>query len=106
MRPPSMVTRAPATTPGRTQSIRLALVRTSVIGVGPALPGSSGGVPLRPVDDLGVRREPHVRPRAGVADHLLEDPDARPVPDDVRVHRELEDAPLLVGGVELAPEDV
>src|SRR5678815_3873072 len=56
--------------------------------------------------DVGMRREPYPGVRAHVADELVQDPDARAVAADVRVHGELEDAPFVVGGVELALEDV
>src|SRR5215472_15339357 len=67
---------------------------------------SSRRVTLRPFDDLGVRTEPHARLGARVPDDLLEDPDARAIADDVRMHRELEDTSVGVGGVQLAPEHV
>src|SRR5258706_8499463 len=60
--------------------------------------------------DVGMRREPHVLiftfKRAHVVDQLLQDPDARAIAADVRMHRELEQPALAVRGVELAPEDV
>src|SRR5580704_12258074 len=65
-----------------------------------------GRMLLGPGGDLGVGCEPHVRPGADVPDQLLDDPGARAVADDVRVHGQLEDAALLVGGIELAAEDV
>ncbi len=41
-----------------------------------------------------------------LADQLVDDPDARAVADDVRMHGELEEPPLGVRGIELAPENV
>src|SRR4029077_10887760 len=67
---------------------------------------TSGGVVFRPVDDLGMSCEPDALAGLGVAYDLREDPDPRTIADHVRVHRELEDAPLVVGGVEFAPEYV
>src|SRR6266478_5432649 len=74
--------------------------------VGDARPSStvSGRVLSRPVDDLGMGGEPHPLAGLGVADDLLEDPDSRAIADDVRMHGELENAALVIGGVELAPE--
>ena len=42
----------------------------------------------------------------GVADQLVQDPDARAIAADVRMHGELEDAALPERRVEFAPEDV
>ena len=56
--------------------------------------------------DLLVRREPHIAVRRHVGDQFVEDEQARPVADDMRVHGQQEQAALGVGGVELAPEDV
>src|SRR5687767_2062378 len=56
--------------------------------------------------DLGMRGEPHVSLGFRVPDELVQDPHARAVAADVRVHGELEHAALGVRGVELAAEDV
>ena len=50
---------------------------------------------LRPLDHVGVGREPDAGLRLGVADDLVENPDARAIADDVRVHGQLEDAALV-----------
>src|SRR5436305_12886398 len=56
--------------------------------------------------DVRVRREPHALVTADVAHELVEDPDARAIADDVRMHGELEDAAFAIRGVELSLEDV
>src|SRR6267154_4695549 len=66
----------------------------------------SARVLLGPAGDIGMRREPDAGPRLSEADQLLDDPDARAVADDMRVHRQLEQAALVIGRLELAPEDV
>ena len=50
------------------------------------------GMRLRILDDLRMRGKPHVGVGADVTNQLFEDPHARPVAADVRVHRELEEA--------------
>src|SRR5580693_2026247 len=67
---------------------------------------ASGGVVFGPDDDLGMRPEPDPLARFRVPDELIEDPDPRPIADDVRVHRELKDAALIVRCIEFAPENI
>src|ERR1700746_1149809 len=69
-----------------------------------ASPNVSIGVLFRPVDDLGMGGEPHPLARHGVANDLLENPDPRAVADDVRMHGQLENAAIIIGGIEFAPE--
>src|SRR5438105_852727 len=94
-----------ATTPPRVGTTRL---RTSCVSEKLSCkelrpwPRIGLGVP----DDLGVRREPDAFVAAHVANQLLEDPDARAIADDVRMHGELEDAALAIGGVELSLENI
>src|SRR3954466_7863795 len=57
-------------------------------------------------NDIRMGGEPHPGVRAHIADQLVQNPDARAVAADVRVHGELEDAAFAVRGVELALEDV
>src|SRR5437868_7603516 len=54
--------------------------------------------------DLLVRGEPYVALRLHVDDQLLEAGGARAVAGNVRVHRQDEEAALVVGGVELRAE--
>src|SRR5690242_7051809 len=75
------------------------------VGSGWVSTTASGGVLLGPVDDLGMGREPDAGARFGVPDDFVENPDARTISDDMGVHRELEDSALVVGRVELAPEN-
>src|SRR5215469_3398994 len=73
------------------------------------IPGSghrSGDVLLGPVDDFSVGAEPDARARFGVADDFIEDPDARAIADNVRMHRQLENPALFVSRVELAAENI
>src|SRR5882672_725611 len=67
-----------------------------------------GSVLERVSCDIGVRREPGAAfaQALGVADQLVDDPDARAVADDMRVHGELEEPALGMSGGQLAPEDV
>ena len=55
---------------------------------------------------VAVGREPHAAACLGVTDHLLDDPHARAVADDVRVERELAQAALRIGRVELAAKNI
>src|SRR5947207_2608312 len=66
--------------------------------------GCLARVLLRPFRNFGVGGEPYPRSRLSEADQLLDDPDARAVADDMRVHRQLEEAALVIGRFELAPE--
>ena len=59
-----------------------------------------------PLDDLGMGPKPYAFVGFGVADDLFEDPNPRTVADDVRMHRQLEDAAFLVGRIELASENI
>src|SRR4051812_39950578 len=56
--------------------------------------------------DVGVRGKPHAFVPLHVPNQLFQDPQARAVAADMRVHGELEEAAFAVGGVELALEDV
>src|SRR4051794_21682705 len=60
----------------------------------------------RVAHDLGVRGQPDALVAAHMADELFQDPDARAVADDMRMHGELEEAALAVRGIELPLEDV
>src|SRR5215470_5999797 len=53
-------------------------------------------VGLRVLGNFSVGRKPYAGVRAHVADQLVQDPDARAVAADVRMHGELEDAALAV----------
>jgi hypothetical protein len=50
-----------------------------------------------------VGGEPDILFCPDVPDQFFEDPDARAVAADVRVHGELEQAAFAVGGIEFAP---
>jgi len=67
---------------------------------------ASARLVARPGGDLGVGRKPHIALGLGVTDQLLQDPDARAIAANVGMHRQLEDAAILPGRVELAAEDV
>src|SRR5271166_1563002 len=75
-------------------------------GVACAASTVSGSVPFSPVDDFGMGGEPYSLACLGVADDLLEDPNPRAIADYVWMHGQLEDAALLVSGIELAPENI
>src|SRR6516165_2779239 len=64
----------------------------------------SGCVLLCPVDNLGMSSEPHPLARLRVADDFFEDPNPRPIADNVRMHSELKDAAFVVSGIEFALE--
>src|SRR5262249_43615388 len=66
------------------------------VGVVRSWANTSGCVPFCPVDDLGVGGKPHPAARFRVTDDLFQDPDPRPVADDVRMHRQLENAALVI----------
>ena len=61
---------------------------------------------LRPIDNLGVGREPDTPFALRVPNELVEYPDARTVPNDMRMAGELEDAAIVPGRIELAAENV
>src|SRR5712664_1550397 len=113
--PPSSSTAAPAsaarrccaaTTPPRVATTDFRTTwELEKLSVGIKSPYSRG-MRFRVPGDLRVRRKPDVALRARVLDELLQDPDARTVAADVRMHRELEKAALAVRGVEFALEDV
>ena len=48
-------------------------------------------------------RTPDVALRLGEANELLDDPQARPIADHVRMAGELEDSALLIGRLEFSP---
>src|SRR5215831_3000197 len=50
--------------------------------------------------------EPDALARFCVSDDLVEDPNARTITDDVRMHRELKDSALVVSSVEFPPENI
>src|SRR5271169_5568357 len=66
----------------------------------------SGCVLFCPVDDVGMGGEPHPLTRFGVTDELLENPYPRAVADHMRMHGQLENAAVIVGSVEFAPENI
>src|SRR6266542_1062268 len=57
------------------------------------------GVVQRPVHDILVRGEPDIGTGSRVPNELFENPDARAIADDMRVHRQLKYAALFVGGI-------
>src|SRR5712691_12539062 len=67
---------------------------------------ASGGVVACVVDHVGMGCAPDVALRLGQANQLLDDPQPRAVADHVRMAGEVEDAALLIGRLELAPEHV
>src|SRR3984893_596134 len=67
---------------------------------------ASGGVVARVADHVGMGCAPDVALRLGQANELLDHPQPRAVADHVRMAGELEDAALLIGRLELAPEHI
>src|SRR5271167_468714 len=76
------------------------------VGVACASSTVSGCVLFCPVDNLGMCSEPHPLARFRVTDDFLEDPDPRAIANNVWMHSELENAALVIGGIELAPENI
>src|SRR5690348_9149419 len=94
-----------ATTPRRVGTTRLRTIcESEKLSPRPSL--TSGCVRLGVGGDLGVGSEPCAFLRPDVADQLVEDPHARAVAADVRMHRQLKHAAFAPGGVEFAAEDV
>src|SRR5579871_4296505 len=60
----------------------------------------------RVAHDVGMGGAPDVALRFRQANQLFDDPQPRAVADHVRMTGELEDPALLIGRLELAPEDV
>src|SRR6516165_8096171 len=67
---------------------------------------SSSAVIAGVAHHVGMRCEPDVALRLGKPDQLLDDPEPRAVADHVGMAGELKDSALLIGRLELAPEDV
>src|SRR5262245_37105262 len=76
------------------------------VGIACSAATVSGCVSSCPVDNLGMGGEPHPLTRFGVADDLLENPYPRAVADDMRMHGQLENATVIVGGIKFAPENI
>lgn len=53
-----------------------------------------------------MRRKPAIPLALRKPDQFLDDPDARAVGDDMRMHRQLEDATGLIGGLKSTTEDI
>src|SRR6516225_1815246 len=76
------------------------------VGVARSSANASDCVPFRPVDDLREGGKPHSVARFRVADDLLQDPDPRSVTDDMRMHRQLENAAIVIRGIKFALENI
>ena len=48
-------------------------------------------------DDIRMRGEPHIPSASNMRNQLLQDPDPAAVPDDIRMHRQLEKPAFVIG---------
>src|SRR6188768_899196 len=72
----------------------------------PALQASETSLRLHIGRDLGMAREPAIALRLGELDQLLEDPEARAIGDDMRMHGQQKEPAIGISSLEFAAEDI